>query len=164
MKRNTNTWNIYARPCDRPVHSYPYARPRTPREDIRQDDLKSTPSTRIVPARRQEPRLRRLAVDTQSNSCERQYHSDGGFCRRLGSRAGGGTRPKLETCAVPLLMTFLSIHHSPMTVNKNAKVFTMGTVKLSSGEEVETLAGFLVQGSVDCRRRGGLPMGCGLKK
>jgi hypothetical protein len=29
-------------------------------------------------------------------------------------------------------MTFFSTHHSPITVNKNAKVFTIGTVKLSS--------------------------------
>jgi hypothetical protein len=29
-------------------------------------------------------------------------------------------------------MTFPSTHHSPMTVNKNATVFTIGTVRLSS--------------------------------
>lgn len=33
---------------------------------------------------------------------------------------------------LPLLMTFLSTHHSPTTVNKNAVEFVMGTVRLSS--------------------------------
>jgi hypothetical protein len=29
-------------------------------------------------------------------------------------------------------MTFLSTHHSPNTVNRKAKVFTIGTIKLNS--------------------------------
>jgi hypothetical protein len=33
---------------------------------------------------------------------------------------------------VPLLMTFFSAHHSPSTVNMNAREFVIGTVRLSS--------------------------------
>lgn len=33
---------------------------------------------------------------------------------------------------IPLLITFLSTHHSPSTVNMNASEFVMGTVKLNS--------------------------------
>lgn len=35
-------------------------------------------------------------------------------------------------CNLPLEITFPSAHHSPNTVNKNAKEFVMGTVKLNS--------------------------------
>lgn len=33
---------------------------------------------------------------------------------------------------LPLLMTFFSAHHSPKTVNKKAKEFVIGTVRLNS--------------------------------
>lgn len=39
-----------------------------------------------------------------------------------------------EGRCILLLMTLPSTHQSPMTVNKNASVLTMGTVKLNSGE------------------------------
>lgn len=39
-----------------------------------------------------------------------------------------------EGRCILLLMTFPSTHQSPMTVNKNANVLTMGTVKLNSRE------------------------------
>lgn len=38
-------------------------------------------------------------------------------------------------CNLPLEITFPSAHHSPNTVNKNAKEFVMGTVKLNSVPE-----------------------------
>ena len=38
----------------------------------------------------------------------------------------------LEMGYLPRDMTFPSAHHSPSTVNKKAKLFVMGTVKLSS--------------------------------
>lgn len=40
----------------------------------------------------------------------------------------------------PRLMTFFSTHHSPITVKRNARVLTMGTVKLSSAQGNRELA------------------------
>lgn len=43
-----------------------------------------------------------------------------------------GVFSSLERPHLPRLMTFFSTHQSPMTVKRNAKVLTMGTVKLNS--------------------------------
>src|SRR5690348_15540326 len=42
------------------------------------------------------------------------------------------TRFRIEKGDIPRLMTLPSTHHSPTTVNKNATVLTIGTVRLSS--------------------------------
>ena len=44
----------------------------------------------------------------------------------------GHTHPSPSISHVPLEMTFPSVYHSPNTVNKNAKLFVIGTVKLNS--------------------------------
>jgi hypothetical protein len=48
-------------------------------------------------------------------------------CLRLLVRVANGARGN-----VPLLMTFFSAHHSPRTVNMNARELVIGTVRLSS--------------------------------
>lgn len=40
---------------------------------------------------------------------------------------------------LPLLITFCSTHQSPSTVKRNARVLTIGTVKLNSALYVNTL-------------------------
>src|SRR4051812_44284528 len=79
--------------------------------------------------------LRILALHTESNPADGQYHSQHSFLIVFGqrsvckakqvSRHRGGCGGGRSQC-VPRLMTFFSTHHSPMTVKRNARVLTMG--------------------------------------
>jgi len=82
------------------------------------------------------PKSKRLAMDTQRNPTQRQDHADHGVYaqtishhRRASRKGGPGDKSGMH---IPRLITLLSTHHSPTTVNRKARVFTMGTVKLNS--------------------------------
>lgn len=49
----------------------------------------------------------------------------------------------MKDCGIDLLpdMTFPSAHHSPNTVKRNAREFTIGTVRLSSSLEISICLG-----------------------
>jgi hypothetical protein len=69
-----------------------------------------------------------FTLHTQANADEGKEHAESRFC--AGSAHGLGGHEDMPDS--PLLMTFFSTHHSPSTVKRKARVFTMGTVKLSS--------------------------------
>ena len=74
-----------------------------------------------------------LAMHTQCNAPHRQHHTKHRICSYRVSTHVSITRVRgLIQDDIPRLITLPSIHHSPITVNKNATVFTTGTVRLSS--------------------------------
>jgi len=68
-------------------------------------------------------------MNTQRNAPNRQDHSNHGILAE--PLANLKEVPGIKG-SQPLLMILLSTHHSPITVNKKARVFTIGTVKLNS--------------------------------
>jgi hypothetical protein len=77
-----------------------------------------------------------LGIHAETNSSENKDHSQPCIC--VMSATILETRSGVVIGVEPFDITFPSAHHSPSTVNKNAREFVIGTVRLSSTINVIT--------------------------